>query len=229
MKTLQQIFTQFNLTPDQIDALSNEAKVVSIDCGMKGNFKELTQESWDLLDDISTAHWESNLSIIEKIKLGFELFEYFPSYYHFLVPFYQKIKENVFNELDKKLIWLKFVTYLTSEKYYADPIGYVLWVELFEDQSTVNETWHGLINSNPSNASILRLLLQSGPVPFQLKEPIYENLISDTSNHQAIFKSLLYSAFDVFGQIDNTKVRVILEKLSIDRECSEYKLLMEKI
>ena len=230
METLQQIFSQFNLTPDRIGTLSNEAKEVAIDFGKKWVFKELNTETWDLFNDISEALWSSNLSLNQKIRIDFELYEYFPSYHHFLVPFYDAIREKTLNDQsDKKFIWQKFINYLGSENYYADPVGYVLWVEFFEDQSTVAEAWHGLIANNTNMASILRLLKHSGPVPFELKESVYDSLISDTSNHQAIFESLLYSAFDAFGQIDNQKTRVILGKLSIDKEARDYKLLLDKI
>ena len=45
-----------------------------------------------------------------------------------------------------------------------------------------------------------------------LKEPVYRTMIKDRDNHQAIFNSLLYSAYDLYGQIDRKKAGRILSR-----------------
>jgi hypothetical protein len=77
---------------------------------------------------------------------------------------------------------------------------------------------------------VIKLLEYAGPVPFDLKAPLYNRLIKDKANHPAIFKSLLYSAQDVYGKIDKPRAQALLKKLkTIDTTSHEYKLLRDKI
>ncbi len=171
MQTLNEIFSAFKLSKLDVDKLSSEAKTFSVDCGKKGIRKQLTPTTWDLFDDISDKVWYSTMTTLQKITLGFQLFETFPSYYHFLVPFYHGIRNmEIVDQNEREIIWKHFMRYLALENYYADPVGYVLWVEFFEDESTVRETWQGLMNNYSDRKSLLRILEQAGPVPFDLKE-----------------------------------------------------------
>jgi len=230
METLNDIFSEFKLSKTDIDRLSNEAETHSVDCGKKAVYKPLPDEIWDLFDDISNKVWDSTMPNSQKISLGFQLYEIFPSYYHFLVPFYRAIRDKVITDPnEKEIIWKRFMTYLASENYYADPVGYVLWVEFFEDQLTVREAWQGLVNHYSDRKSLLCLLEHAGPVPFDLKEPIYTSLLDDKKTHDHIFNSLLYSAFDVYGQIDEKKALDILAKLKVDTGTENYRLLNDKL
>lgn len=229
MRTIQDILSFFELTDTETNRLSKEAKHNSIGCGKIVVMKDLLPETWKLFNEMSDIVWYSNMANTQKILLGFELFEFFPSYYHFLIPFYRTVYKKDASKKEKEIIWRKFSKYLIAEKYYADPVEYVLWVEFFEDPITVKETWKGLLKNCLNNNSLLRLLEIAGPVPFNLKEPIYNKLIIDKKNHEAIFNSLLNSAFDVFGQIDKKKACIILSKLRINTKTENYILLKEKL
>ncbi len=233
MQTLNDIFSAHKLSKSDIERLSNEAKVVSVDCGKKGVNKRLSSDTWDLFDEISDKVWYSTMTNSQKISLGFQLFETFPSYYHFLTPFYHGIRnKEIVDPTEKEIIWKYLMKYLASEEYYADPVSYVLWVEFFEDKTTVKDAWQGLahlVNNYSDKKALQRLLEQAGPVPFDLKESIYNSLLIDKTNHELIFNSLLYSAYDVFGQIDKKKALNILSKLKVDTETENYKLLKEKL
>ncbi|MCH5717126.1 hypothetical protein [Niabella hibiscisoli] len=146
MQTLNDIFSAYKLNKSDVKRLSNEAKLASIDCGKKGVNKKLPEDTWDLFDEISDKLWYSTLENSQKIFLGFQLYETFPSYYHFLTPFYHGIKnKEIISQNEKEIIWKQFMKYLASENYYADPVGYVLWVNFFEDETTVRDTWQGLL------------------------------------------------------------------------------------
>jgi hypothetical protein len=158
------------------------------------------------------------------------LFETFPSYYHFLMPFYRLIGDKETNDqVLKNIIWKKFMDYLNSEQCYADPVGYVLWVDFFEDSDIVRETWQGLMNYSTNKKALLRLIEYAGPVPFDLKEPVYLKLLEDENDHIHIFNSLFYSAFDIYGNIDNKKAGMLLSKLKVKTDSENYKQLKEKI
>jgi len=230
MTNIQDIFQKYDLNSSLIEELKKEARIVAIDCGKGTDTKQLQPKSWDLIDDLSHSVWDSDKSNLEKIDLGFQLYDYFPSYFHCLVPFYQLIRHNELESQDSKnIIWQRFMYYLGSEPYYADPVAYVLWVEFFEDESTANETWVGLMNHSTNRKSLLKLLEYSGPIPFELKEPLYYKLLPDQDSHQAIFMSLFFSAHDIYGQIDNKKAKKILSKLNINTDNEDYRSLIEKI
>lgn len=229
-QTLQEIFDELELSPFRLEQLSNEAKLHAIDCGKLSQDKHLSEETWSLLQELSDEVWKSDMSASKKIELGFQLFELFPHYYHFLVPFYLMIEAGEMVSRDeKKIIWTRFMQYLASENYYADTVAYVLWVEFFEDHSLVAETWEGLTANYSDKKSLLQLLECAGPVPFDLKIPYYYELLTDESNHESIFKSLKSSATDVYGQIDPEKALDILDKMQIDRTSNEYKQLTDKL
>lgn len=228
--TLNDIFSAYKLSKSDVGRLSNEAKAASIDCGKKGVNKHLLSETWDLFDEFSDKVWFSKMTNSQKIFLGFQLYETFPSYYHFLTPFYHAIRnKEIVDPNEKEIIWKHFMKYLASDNYYADPIGYILWVEFFEDETTVRDTWQGLVNNYADKKALLRLLEQAGPVPFDLKETLYNTLLADKTNHELIFNSLLYSAYDVFGKIDKKKALDILAKLKVDTGTENYSLLKEKL
>lgn len=228
--TLNDIFSAYKLSKSDVGRLSNEAKATSIDCGKKGVNKQLPSETWDLFDEFSDKIWFSKMTNSQKISLGFQLYETFPSYYHFLTPFYHAIRnKEIVDPSEKEIIWKHFMKYLASENYYADPIGYILWVEFFEDETTVRDTWQGLVNNYADKKALLRLLEPAGPVPFDLKETLYNTLLADKTNHELIFNSLLYSAYDVFGKIDKKKALDILAKLKVDTGTESYRLLKEKL
>ena len=229
MKTLQDIISHFKLSESDVERLSHQAKTYSIDCGKAGIAKELDSITWDLFQDISDKIWDSELTNRQKISLGFQIYEIFPTYGNFLIPFYHGIRNNeIVDPTEKDIIWKHFMKYLASQNYYADPVGYVLWVEFFEDESTVHETWAGLMKFYDKEA-ILRLLEHTGPVPYDLKEHVYHTLILDNESHEAIFKSLLFSAYDVYGQINKVKAKDLLGQLNIDRTTENYKLLVTKL
>jgi hypothetical protein len=234
MHTIDTILSAHNLSESKIQRITSEAKESSAGCGTRVGTREVSKQllsdTWPLLDDISEEVWYSAMEVADKISLGFQLYEKFPSYYHFLVPFYRGIRDKEISLPDhKKVIWEHFIQYLASEAYYADPVSYVLWVEFFEDINTVRDTWQGLLTNCHNKKSLLAMLEVAGPVPFDLKENCYDSLITDKSNHEALFNSLLHSAFDVYGNIDNRKASVILARLNIDTNTENYKLLKNKL
>ncbi len=230
MQSVDKLLASYNLNASDIQRIAIEAKASSVDCGEKGVSRGLLQPTWNLLDDISDEIWYSEIEIADKISLGFQLYERFPSYYHFLVPFYHGVRNReIILPEHKETIWKHFIRYLALEDCYADPVSYVLWVEFFEDATTVRDTWQGLLKNCHNEKIFITILEIAGPVPFDLKEERYNLLIADKTNHEAIFNSLFCSAFEYYGNIDEDKASVILNRLDMDRRTDKYKLLEDKL
>jgi hypothetical protein len=228
---MNSILKSFELSDGEIARLSELCKLFSTDFGQQlKSDHELKSKDWGLLEDISQHLWNSEKSLEEKINLDFALFEKFPSYYHFLLPFYRIIKDKqTENENLKDVIWQNFMKFLGSENFYFSPVGYVLWVEFFEDPETQDETWNGLMRFSDDNFAVMKLLEYAGPVAYSLKEPIYKKLLPDKSTHESIFKSLLFSSFDLFGKSENDKALKLLLQLKIDSKTDHYPKLKKKL
>ena len=231
MRTLEDVFKHFKLSEEDIRRISKEARAAAVKVERGVDHPELSADTWNLLDNISDYVWNSNMPVEEKITVGFSLFESFPTYYQFLLPYYHLIRDATTIKAEyKELIWKKFMEYLGGEAYYADPTLYVLWVEFFEDGDTVRETWLGLMAAKSSSTlACLRLIQNAGPVPYDLKAPLYVELLKNEEHHPVIFQSLLFSANDAFGQIDKENAITILDQLKINKTTPEFELLKRQL
>ena len=240
MNITQQIINKFKLSENEIIRISTDCKKEGINYGKSDRDPfSIDDIDFSILSHIADYFWFSTNSLENKIKIGFELYELFPRYFQFLMPYYRVVKNPEYCNLTKDdeknysnakhLIWEKFMYYLGAENYYADPVGYVLWVEFFEDGETANETWKGLTQFTDNKTAIKKLLEMSGPAPFELKEILYKKIIEDKQYHESIFKSLLFSSFDLFGKIDNRKALAILEKLTLPKNTSHLEKLKLKL
>ncbi len=217
------------LSLKEVEELSRRVKASAVHCGNSRLNQPLSSDDWNLVDDISDQLWYGAYDLDDKILVGFQLFELLPSYWHTLTPYYDHVREKALSSEQKETVWRKFVQYLADEAHYADPVGYVLWVDFFEDPETVRETWHGLISHNQKKESLRKLIESAGPVSFDLKESVYRAMLKDQRNHPAIFRSLLASAYDVYGQIDKGKARHFVAKLKVNKTTEDFRLLTEKL
>ncbi len=92
-------------------------------------------------------------------------------------------------------------------------------MRLLRGPDTVDEAWTELaLPDELSEEGLERLLDISGPVPFGLKEPFYDRLLSNKRWHQAIFVGLVRSAFDYYGDLDIAAARRILARLDVPED-----------
>lgn len=123
----------------------------------------------------------------------------------------------------------QFMQRLGYKNYYANPVGYVLWAEFFLDEASVNETWAGLMQHIACKKTVKKLLKICGPVPFLLKEKLYQPLIGNQEFHESIFKSLLFISVDLFGKTDQKKALAILTKLNLPKNTLHINVLKENL
>ena len=184
----------------------------------------------DLLDEtdsdiVGILWYDEDIEPIDKINISLELFERTPEY-----AICMELKM-AFREMSLKIrniLWEKYKEYLLAgTDKQKEEIKYSLWVDFFEDPETVDEAWSKIVNDN-SEINILRQVLSiSGPVPFDKKDKLYLRVIADKKNHNYILDSLVGSFFDVFGQINFQRARVLLPTLKVDKESQNYKKLDE--
>ncbi|WNQ09379.1 hypothetical protein MJA45_17285 [Paenibacillus aurantius] len=159
--------------------------------------------------------------------MSFELYDGMPTYsilHHIGLSFHD------FNGEEKDYMWEKYLSYLSSEdNSLSKPVEYSLWCHFFEDQELVEDSWERIFNQPRKDRLIQRILIASGPVPYTLKNPLYSRLIKDLKWHYYIYRSLLHSAFDYFGNIEKEKALELLEQLKLSEDVKNLELLKEKL
>lgn len=112
----------------------------------------------------------------------------------------------------------------------AEPIAYSLWCDYFENPDTVEEAWGQMVQPGAlTDRALQRLLEAAGPVPFRLKQALYDELIADERWHPGIFRSLLHSTIDVFGDVDAVAARDLLACLSLSEDTPGLRELRDKL
>jgi hypothetical protein len=218
LRDLLQPFAQHDLP-----ALSQRTRKLAAGCGAGlEEALDLTSEEWNLVDDIAQAVFRSPRSNAEKIRLGFEVFEMFPSQWVLCVLFNWFYDDADLTPPERAEVWRKMAGYLDGEPCHADPVAYKLWIDMFEDVTTVEEAWRGVTNACASDRALNRLLDVSGPVPYALKLELYEKLLPRPETHPGILRSLYFSAHDAFGIIDAPQARSLLTALQVDRASKEF-------
>jgi hypothetical protein len=116
----------------------------------------------------------------------------------------------------RQQFWDGVKTRLAGEDHaLARPLAYNLWCDWFEHGDHTAEAWDALTKPGTLDPVLQEVLMASGPVPWRMKTQLYERLVTDTRWHYYIFRSLLHSAFDVFGSVDSKEAAAWLQRLSV--------------
>ncbi|MCA0042775.1 hypothetical protein LA304_04635 [Celeribacter sp. ASW11-22] len=208
---------------DMIDRVSETPlSVAEITEGFKsGDEAPFKYGHWEVVRDvcegISANIWES-LTTKQQIDRLCEVIELWPCYAtsHHLFQFY--VESAQADPVATEHLWGRIVGYL--ERFgtpQCDALEYVLWVDFFEDQSTCEAAWHGLMCMASDRKVRDRILINAGPVPYVLKKPIYHQMIKFPDEHEALAESLAHSKQDYFGDIDRKDARKLVKRLDLPR------------
>jgi hypothetical protein len=149
----------------------------------------------------------------ERIALCFAVYDDMPAYGHLM---YATHRYPEFGPEDREGWWSAVRARLTGpDAALRRPLQYALWCDFFEDPDTVEEAWAALAGPGAAPALLRAVLPVSGPVPYALKGLVYERLLGHAAWHEAIFESLLRSAFDVYGDVDKEAARHTLSRLQL--------------
>ncbi len=206
--------------PELYWATSRAAQLAAPYCGKddpKARFDS------DVPHEINNLIWDSALDDTAKLCLMFEIYQDMPCYGLLM---YANINFRDLSGSAQDQLWQQIRFLLTqNDEGLAGPVAYLLWCDFFEDHRQVTESWNTLVTDTSSPRLLERILEVSGPVPFALKERLYKRLIGDRAWHSAIYRSLLFSNYDVYGQIDQQKARRLLEQLDLPPELRKSKEL----
>lgn len=112
-----------------------------------------------------------------------------------------------------------------------EAVRYALWVDWFEDPSTVKAAFAevlgndvqrlrssgrlGDLGSGPLFRRAERVLQDSGPVPWSLKDDLYRDVAVLEPLHPAIFGGILASYHDVHGDLDPVAALELIDRLQL--------------
>lgn len=186
------------------------------------------QSDYHLITDLIEILFNSKIERKKRIDLLFELYRLCPSF-TVIDDLYVNYWNKLF-ELEKNLFWKHVINILNSEKkYLKEPIIYALCCDFFEGAETVTESWNALITKDATDEVLKTVLINAGPVPFYLKKELYHRLMGSKYWHKYIFKSLLHSEFDHYGDIDKEEALKIINKLNIPKNTEHLDLFIKQL
>jgi len=113
----------------------------------------------------------------------------------------------------------------------AEPVTYSLWVDWFEDHTTVEAAFAEVLGNDvtelqardrlqemarsPLRRRTQRVLEVSGPVPWPIKHPVYRAAAALPDLHHALFRGLLGSYHDVYGDLEPRAALALLRELDL--------------
>ena len=225
--SIAEIIEFLDLDPDFAKKTSDGLKTKSLDIHDNKNLN-----AWEFITDacdgVRENKWK-NLTHGQRIITLFKIIEFLPSYtasQHLYSAF-------VYDQMDldaEHELWEGILGLLASdEKALREPIEYVLWVDFFEDTMTCRRAWAGLTRKSMPRKVQDRLLVIAGPVPFKLKKPYYNILISNPLRHAILAESLAHSLNDIYGKIDIVAAKTYTKGLQLPSKNPHLKFLKEKL
>jgi len=125
-----------------------------------------------------------------------------------------------------EVLWREYRARLEAPES-AEAITYSLWVDWFEDYRTVETAFAQVLGNDAGrlrsgDEALLRrarrVLEVSGPVPWELKEPVYQAVVDMPELQAAVFRGLLLSYRDLYGNIEPESALRLLARLPNDLE-----------
>jgi hypothetical protein len=191
---------------------------------------EAVAEQWpeelaDVPHDLGDLIWyEGEYDDEQRVALALEAYRAMPAYAHLA---FVKWSYRDLGRGGRALLWAGYRELLaTADDQLAAPVAYSLWVDFYEDRSTVKEAWRETSQvDGDSERRLKRVLEASGPVPFKLKQRLYEQLAADTAWHPWILRSLIRSTTDVYGDLHRRKARRWLDRLTVPDDADAVQAL----
>jgi hypothetical protein len=84
-----------------------------------------------------------------------------------------------------------------------------------KDPERATDAWREMTGSRPNDRTLQRLVAVSGPVPYELKAALYQQLALDPQTHEILFRGLFASQFDIYGKIDVADAMRLLDRLHL--------------
>ncbi|WP_212818224.1 hypothetical protein [Polymorphospora rubra] len=137
------------------------------------------------------------------------------------------------NETDpaiRAVFWAGYRERLEREEP-VKPVLYSLWVDWFEDHTTSDEAFRAVLADDtrylrsrnrlddlatgPLHRRAARVLEHSGPVSWLSKHDVYRAAATVPALHRSVYRGLLTSYHDFYGDLDPAAARTLLDQLDL--------------
>ncbi len=132
-----------------------------------------------------------------------------------------------FDEPTRARMWDAYREFLgDSRDAVSAPVEYSLWVDYFEDQTTVDRAWGEVAGpQEPRRPRLERVVRSSGPVPWPRKLPLYEALAGEGGWDEALLAGLYGSCIDIFGSLERLPALRLLRRLKVRGDDERRRIL----
>ena len=167
----------------------------------------------DAPHDLSDRLWyDGDESLAERLAVAAELYLRMPCYANLM---YWRYSE--FDEPTQARMWDAYREYLgDSRDAVSGPVEYSLWVDYFEDVTTVERAWREVAGpQEPRRPRLERVVRASGPVPWSLKAALYEDLAREGAWDEPLLGGLYGSCIDIYGSLERLPALSLFRRLQV--------------
>ena len=186
------------------------------------NVIEVAQQKGILPEDLIDEIWATQTNTIDKINMSLSLFEVQPTYHVLSTMWFNYRLSSTVTDQVTELILNAYLNELSNPmKPLTDSMEYSLYFDIFEDPDRNESAWKYFIGRDPNDHFLKMILRNSGPVPYHLKQNLYDRLIANRSYHADIYRSIRHSCFDNCGLVDKQQALKTLNKLDLRSELNQ--------
>jgi hypothetical protein len=171
-------------------------------------------------DNLIYDIWETSLSVKGKIILSLELFDIQPTY-HVLTTMWlaYAVANGDWTTDFNKIIYAKYRSVLSAaDKGPNEGMEYSLFFDIFQSPKIQKEAWDYFLDNNPSDKFMMTMLANSAPIPYSIKDKLYQKLITNVDFHIPIYKSIRDNSTYAHGysvELDKPKALETILSLNI--------------
>ncbi|WP_378145030.1 hypothetical protein ACFJGV_16215 [Cnuibacter sp. UC19_7] len=173
---------------------------------------------------IETALESDDLPPSERLALGFGLLDVLDVYAVAMYLGFEFAGPDPQHESDVGMVW-EFCRHVLEHPRESTAVPYWLWVDWFEDARhseaafvRLTQGVHDTHLVQPGLRRIDRVLRISGPVRWEVKGEVLRHAVRHRQLHPSLLWAVQGAVEDVFGQVDVSEARTLLQRLRLADE-----------
>ncbi|MFD5414269.1 alpha/beta fold hydrolase [Streptomyces nojiriensis] len=173
----------------------------------------------------AAALGDDSLDIGHRLRLGFGLVDLLDAYW--VTVEIASAVQGIADPETARLLWNGYRSRLDAPAH-CEAIVYSLWVDWFEDRDTAERVFTEVLGKDltqlrpdspePMLRRARRVLESSGPVPWRAKELVYRTAARVPELAEAVFRGILHSHHDVYGDLDPAEALAVLGQMRLPED-----------
>ncbi|MFF4445643.1 alpha/beta fold hydrolase [Streptomyces sp. NPDC001502] len=173
----------------------------------------------------AAALGDDSLDIGQRLRLGFGLVDLLDEYW--VTVEIASAVQGITDPDTARVLWNGYRSRLDAPAH-CEAIVYSLWVDWFEDGDTAERVFAEVLGKDltqlrpdspePMLRRARRVLESSGPVPWRAKELVYRTAARVPELAEAVFRGILHSHHDVYGDLDPAEALAVLGQMRLPED-----------